>query len=174
MSLWYSYGVQPLSLSVHCITPAIGTMTLFLGEIIAVYPFLNTDKLSVRSDFMTARANASQHRSLPPPSVCATCSACCSASHHTRRHAIFSSPVSHVLPCMCVTDCIGTAHLPQYFYPFLNSVTGTEPFEYLRLTSLGVIGTLVKVHACVHDHDHVMVCGRGRTARWSSTCCPRR
>ena len=53
------------------------------------------------------------------------------------------------------------AHIPLYLYPFLNTVSKNRyvvgraicrtyachdrPFEYLRLTSLGVIGALVKV-----------------------------
>jgi len=36
------------------------------------------------------------------------------------------------------------AHIPLYLYPFLHSVSKSRPFEYLRLTSLGVIGALVK------------------------------
>ena len=36
------------------------------------------------------------------------------------------------------------AHIPLYLYPFLNTISKTRPFEYLRLTSLGVIGALVK------------------------------
>ncbi|KAG7168852.1 CCR4-NOT transcription complex subunit 9-like [Homarus americanus] len=36
------------------------------------------------------------------------------------------------------------AHIPLYLYPFLQTVSKTRPFEYLRLTSLGVIGALVK------------------------------
>jgi CCR4-NOT transcription complex subunit 9 len=36
------------------------------------------------------------------------------------------------------------AHLPLFLYPFLYTVSKTRPFEYLRLTSLGVIGALVK------------------------------
>ncbi|KAI8053731.1 hypothetical protein BDF22DRAFT_619708 [Syncephalis plumigaleata] len=36
------------------------------------------------------------------------------------------------------------AHIPLYLYPFLNSTYKPKPFEYLRLTSLGVIGALVK------------------------------
>ncbi|XP_067929448.1 CCR4-NOT transcription complex subunit 9-like [Watersipora subatra] len=36
------------------------------------------------------------------------------------------------------------AHIPLFLYPFLHTVTKTRPFEYLRLTSLGVIGALVK------------------------------
>lgn len=37
------------------------------------------------------------------------------------------------------------AHIPLFLYPFLNTVSKTRPFEYLRLTSLGVVGALVKV-----------------------------
>jgi hypothetical protein len=37
------------------------------------------------------------------------------------------------------------AHIPLYLYPFLNTQSVSRPFEYLRLTSLGVIGALVKV-----------------------------
>ncbi|KAF7491255.1 hypothetical protein SSS_05372 [Sarcoptes scabiei] len=38
------------------------------------------------------------------------------------------------------------ANIPLFLYPFLNMTTSskTRPFEYLRLTSLGVIGALVK------------------------------
>lgn len=38
------------------------------------------------------------------------------------------------------------AHIPLFLYPFLNTTSKTRPFEYLRLTSLGVIGALVKVN----------------------------
>lgn len=37
------------------------------------------------------------------------------------------------------------AHIPLFLYPFLHTTSKTRPFEYLRLTSLGVIGALVKV-----------------------------
>eukprot|EP00040_Diaphanoeca_grandis_P006147 m.36154 g.36154 ORF g.36154 m.36154 type:complete len:382 (+) comp17269_c2_seq1:121-1266(+) len=36
------------------------------------------------------------------------------------------------------------AHMPLYLYPFLNTNSKNRPFEFLRLTSLGVIGALVK------------------------------
>ena len=36
------------------------------------------------------------------------------------------------------------AHIPLYLYPFLNTRHKSRPFLYLRLTSLGVIGALVK------------------------------
>ena len=35
------------------------------------------------------------------------------------------------------------AHIPLYLYPFLHTVSKTRPFEYLRLTSLGVIGKFI-------------------------------
>ncbi|KAF2667697.1 Rcd1-like protein [Microthyrium microscopicum] len=36
------------------------------------------------------------------------------------------------------------AHIPLFLYPFLNTTSKSRPYEYLRLTSLGVIGALVK------------------------------
>lgn len=51
----------------------------------------------------------------------------CVASHPETRSAFLS------------------AHVPLFLYPFLHTVSKTRPFEYLRLTSLGVIGALVKV-----------------------------
>lgn len=50
----------------------------------------------------------------------------CVASHEKTRHAFLA------------------AYIPLYLYPFLNTTSKTRPFEYLRLTSLGVIGALVK------------------------------
>ncbi|KAJ1612565.1 putative cell differentiation protein rcd1 [Cryptosporidium canis] len=57
--------------------------------------------------------------------------------------------------CLALLQCLAShpetrahflsAHIPLYLYPFLNTVTKSRPFEYLRLTSLGVIGALVKV-----------------------------
>ncbi|KAF3683401.1 Cell differentiation protein RCD1 -like protein [Capsicum annuum] len=40
--------------------------------------------------------------------------------------------------------CVCEAKIPFYFYPFLDTTSESKPFEYLRLTSLGVIGALVK------------------------------
>ncbi|XP_050079769.1 CCR4-NOT transcription complex subunit 9-like [Anopheles maculipalpis] len=36
------------------------------------------------------------------------------------------------------------AHIPLFLYPFLHTTSKTRPFEYLRLTSLVVVGALVK------------------------------
>lgn len=50
----------------------------------------------------------------------------CVASHNETRNLFLS------------------AHIPLFLYPFLNTTSKSRPFEYLRLTSLGVIGALVK------------------------------
>lgn len=48
-------------------------------------------------------------------------------------------------PLLSPATPFAAAHVPLFLYPFLNTVSKTRPFEYLRLTSLGVIGALVKV-----------------------------
>ncbi|QIX02091.1 hypothetical protein AMS68_007608 [Peltaster fructicola] len=37
-----------------------------------------------------------------------------------------------------------SSHTGLFLYPFLNTTSKSRPFEYLRLTSLGVVGALVK------------------------------
>lgn len=60
------------------------------------------------------------------------------------------------------------AHVPLFLYPFLNTVSKTRPFEYLRLTSLGVIGALVKVRKLASRALRALgrvqlgLCGAGR------------
>lgn len=66
---------------------------------------------------------------------------CC----HTRRNFDESADLY---------DCCARSARPAFLYPFLNTTSKTRPFEYLRLTSLGVIGALVKVT----DHYLVMCC----------------
>jgi hypothetical protein len=73
-----------------------------------------------------------------------------------------------------------SAHIPLFLYPFLNTSSKTRPFEYLRLTSLGVIGALVKVrtppalHPCMGTYPgrtyelmrtHSLPCARRRASR---------
>jgi hypothetical protein len=48
----------------------------------------------------------------------------------------------------CLISLIGglfAANIPHYLYPLLNIMNKEKPYEHLRLTSLGVIGALVKV-----------------------------
>lgn len=45
------------------------------------------------------------------------------------------------------------AQIPLYLYPFLNTVNKNRPFEYLRLTSLGVIGNHKRTFVYVSAHS---------------------
>jgi CCR4-NOT transcription complex subunit 9 len=73
-------------------------------------------------------------------------SLCSSALLPTTTRAIFSSTVRGVGVCwrVCWLTVGPVAHIPLFLYPFLNTTSKSRPFEYLRLTSLGVIGALVK------------------------------
>ncbi|KAK7203871.1 Rcd1-domain-containing protein [Myxozyma melibiosi] len=65
-----------------------------------------------------------------------------------------SSTSNRVCNALALLQCVAShnetrslflnAHIPLFLYPFLNTTSKTRPFEYLRLTSLGVIGALVK------------------------------
>ena len=55
------------------------------------------------------------------------------------------SPFIFIINSVSLLNYPHAAHIPLFLYPFLNTVSKTRPFEYLRLTSLGVIGALVKV-----------------------------
>lgn len=67
----------------------------------------------------------------------------------------FASLFLRVCNALALLQCVAShpetrshfllAHVPLFLYPFLHTVSKTRPFEYLRLTSLGVIGALVKV-----------------------------
>src|ERR1700753_55424 len=85
------------------------------------------------------------------PTASATPLRCCSVSLPIPRRGSCSSTVrfrlAHVPTTLLIYSAPGTtAHIPLFLYPFLNTTSKTRPFEYLRLTSLGVIGALVKVH----------------------------
>lgn len=56
---------------------------------------------------------------------------------------------------------VSLAHIPLFLYPFLNTVSKTRPFEYLRLTSLGVIGALVKVRTSLARRELLNLAGDG-------------
>lgn len=64
----------------------------------------------------------------------------CSASPRIPTLALYFSTVA---PSASQTHI--AANIPLFLYAFLNTSCKTRPFEYLRLTSLGVIGALVKV-----------------------------
>jgi CCR4-NOT transcription complex subunit 9 len=65
-----------------------------------------------------------------------------------------SSASNRVCNALALLQCVAShndtrllflnAHIPLFLYPFLNTTSKSRAFEYLRLTSLGVIGALVK------------------------------
>ena len=68
---------------------------------------------------------------------------------------VLTAPASNrVCNALALLQCVAShpqtrshflnAHIPLFLYPFLNTTSKARPFEYLRLTSLGVIGALVK------------------------------
>ncbi|KAH0753120.1 hypothetical protein KY285_006268 [Solanum tuberosum] len=91
---------------------SFGTISVFLQEIVSIYPVLSPPNLT----------HAQSNR------VCNVLALLqCVASHPDTRLLLLN------------------AYIPLYLYPFLNTTSKSTPFEYLRLTSLGVIGALVKV-----------------------------
>ena len=106
---------------------SFGVMTSLLQEIISVYPLLNPSQLTAAASNRVCNALALLQ---------------CVASHNETRGLFLNGEcdirdkkplISHV-----------PAHIPLFLYPFLNTTSKSRPFEYLRLTSLGVIGALVK------------------------------
>lgn len=73
----------------------------------------------------------------------------CVANHNETRALFLNGKINQPATALWALDThlihVYIAHLPLYLYPFLNTTSKTRPFEYLRLTSLGVIGALVKV-----------------------------
>lgn len=65
--------------------------------------------------------------------------------------------VTRLCNALALLQCVGAHHstrsqflqaqIPLYMYPFLHNANKCRNFEHLRLTSLGVIGALVKVCA---------------------------
>lgn len=105
-------------------------MTSLLQEIISVYPLLNPSQLTAAASNRVCNALALLQ---------------CVASHHDTRQLFLNgahdpSPPTSKEPALTIL----AAHIPLFLYPFLNTTSKSRPFEYLRLTSLGVIGALVK------------------------------
>ncbi|KAI1325034.1 cell differentiation protein rcd1 [Xylariaceae sp. FL0255] len=100
---------------------SFGVMTSLMQEIISVYDLLNPAQLTAAASNRVCNALALLQ---------------CVASHNETRTLFLNDDADHKPPL--------TAHIPLFLYPFLNTVSKSRPFEYLRLTSLGVIGALVK------------------------------
>ncbi|KAI9799335.1 MAG: Cell differentiation protein rcd1 [Sarcosagium campestre] len=116
--LWHSFGV----------------MTTLLQEIISVYPLLNPSQLTAAASNRVCNALALLQ---------------CVASHNDTRALFLNGNVTVLVAGSAwlgplLISIPFAAHIPLFLYPFLNTTSKSRPFEYLRLTSLGVIGALVK------------------------------
>ncbi|GER54905.1 cell differentiation [Striga asiatica] len=96
---------------------SFGTIAALLQEIVSIYPVLSPPNLTPAQSNRVCNALALLQ---------------CVASHPDTR-------------MLFLNVFLFAAHIPLYLYPFLNTTSKSRPFEYLRLTSLGVIGALVKV-----------------------------
>ncbi|KAI9363943.1 hypothetical protein DFJ73DRAFT_475085 [Zopfochytrium polystomum] len=107
---------------------SFGVMTALVQEIVSVYPMLQPPTLTGHASNRVCNALALLQ---------------CVASHNDTRGLFLNGNTSQEgRPIRSADDHL--AHLPLFLYPFLNTTSKTRPFEYLRLTSLGVIGALVK------------------------------
>lgn len=116
------------------LTRYLGIMACLIQEIVSVYPLLSPPALTAHASNRVCNALALLQ---------------CVASHSDTRQLFLNGQCQARLQS---TTNNFTAHLPLFLYPFLNTTSKTRPFEYLRLTSLGVIGALVKV-SFVHVLD---------------------
>lgn len=117
---------------------SFGSVAVLLQEVVAIYPALQPPTLTRVASNRVCNALALLQ------SV---------ASHHETRQKFLAGGLVHAETpaqrCGPRPPAFPTAHIPLYLYPFLNTLNQEKPFEYLRLTSLGVIGALVKVGLCV-------------------------
>ena len=167
--LWHSFGTTATLLQeIVCIYPLLSPPQLTGALFSCLRPSLlalpRACSRQVGPALATAAACAcARTRSLPRTEglcVCVRCGSlslalalCLSLSHtHTHTAAHASNRVCNALALLqCVASHQDTrqlflkAHIPLFLYPFLNTISKTRPFEYLRLTSLGVIGALVKM-----------------------------
>lgn len=105
-------------------------MSSLLQEIISVYPLLSPPTLTAHASNRVCNALALLQ---------------CVASHsETRGLFLNGEQTARGSLCELETYASAAAHIPLFLYPFLNTTSKNRPFEYLRLTSLGVIGALVK------------------------------
>jgi CCR4-NOT transcription complex subunit 9 len=128
--LWHSFGMSlGYSISILLVDLFAGIMPALLQEIVSVYPLLSPPNLTAHVSNRVCNALALLQ---------------CVASHSETRQLFLngtSLPILYIVPRIEYL----LAHIPLFLYPFLNTTSKTRPFEYLRLTSLGVIGALVKV-----------------------------
>lgn len=109
---------------------SFGTISALLQEIVHIYPLLSPPALTAHASNRVCNALALLQ---------------CVASHPETRTLFLNGERCPAIGLESHISLYFVAHIPLFLYPFLNTVSKTKPFEYLRLTSLGVIGALVKV-----------------------------
>lgn len=97
-----------------------GTITALLSEILSIYPHLMS----------ASGSSSSAPLSLNSRLACRVCNVLtlfqCVAGHQETRIPFIK------------------ANIPMYLYPFLHTTNQSKECEYFKLTSLGIIGSLVK------------------------------
>lgn len=105
-------------------------MTCILQEIISVYPNLSPPSL----------INVQANRVCNALSLLQTI-----AAHPETKHLFVEGKLElHFYNSSEVSCCRFLARIATYVFPLLHTKDSSKQFEYLRLTSLGVIGTMVK------------------------------
>ncbi|KAG6423839.1 hypothetical protein SASPL_114243 [Salvia splendens] len=145
---------------------SFGTIAALLQEIVSIYPVLSPPNLTPSQSNRVCNALALLQRGkvvgknaevgigdiyllfttmLLPHVAC-----------FSPQSSIAIAPAKYHWKYWCVASHLDTrmlflnAHIPLYLYPFLNTTSKSRPFEYLRLTSLGVIGALVKENLAMY------------------------
>ncbi|KAK7634569.1 cell differentiation family, Rcd1-like-domain-containing protein [Phyllosticta citricarpa] len=113
--LWHSFGMCMLDAKRASMTPLTGLLTGVMTSLLQ--EIISVYPLLNPSQLTAAASNR----------VCNALALLQCVASHTDTRGLFLS-----------------AHIPLFLYPFLNTTSKSRPFEYLRLTSLGVIGALVK------------------------------
>jgi CCR4-NOT transcription complex subunit 9 len=106
-----------------------GTMTCLLQEVISIYPAIMPPTLTAVQSNRVCNALALMQ---------------CIAAHQETRRLFLEGMFIIRVPTMIARVFSFSAKIPMFLYPFLHTTKTTKPFEYLRLTSLGVIGAMVK------------------------------
>ena len=112
-------------------------MAALIQEVISIYPAIMPPTLTAMQSNRVCNALALMQ---------------CVASHSATRKPFLAGNnlQPNFLNFLCqqfarkILNFFILAKIPLYLYPFLHTTKNTRPFEYLRLTSLGVIGALVK------------------------------
>ncbi len=136
--LWHAFGQPYFQIITILVTANVlpqlpGIMPALLQEIVSVYPMLSPPNLTAHVSNRVCNALALLQ---------------CVASHPETRQLFLNGTCLYScmpVPLPATDTAKKKAHIPLFLYPFLNTTSKTRPFEYLRLTSLGVIGALVKV-----------------------------